>query len=164
MLVNTVRRIPPAAALLGYGGLAPFAAGAAGAWAGPPFAALIGFWLLGYGAVILSFMAGVRWGTTMLDHPSDRPIDGASLALSVLPALIAWATLAPDALAAEVFGGAVGMRLRLVVLAASFVALLVWDLQAVDAGVAPAWYAPLRVRLTVGAVAALLVAAWSPAV
>ena len=55
--------IPPAALTLGLAGLLPFAACAAAAHALPPGQQGVALQALaGYGAVILSFFGGVRWG------------------------------------------------------------------------------------------------------
>ena len=63
MIQTDNRVIPPAAKLLGYAGVLPFAAlGLAHFFAGGAVSAhaLQGF--LSYGAVILSFLGGIRWG------------------------------------------------------------------------------------------------------
>lgn len=63
--------------------------------------------LLGYGAVILSFLGGVHWGLVMRTH-SGRA--SGILFIGVLPALVGWVTLlmpGEQALAVQVatFGG-----------------------------------------------------------
>lgn len=63
--------------------------------------------LLGYGAVILSFLGGVHWGLAMR-APNDRVV--AMLTIAVLPSLLGWATLilpSEQAVALQVatFGG-----------------------------------------------------------
>ena len=155
--------IPPVAAALGYAGLLPFFAGAAALWSGPPWAGLIGSWLLAYAAIILSFMAGVRWGTSMFGGSTAHSPDAGGLALSVVPSLIGWLALTPDALIAPVTGAAVPLAFRFALCAAAFVGLWRWDLSAAKRGVAPGWYGPLRTRLTFGVCCALLVGALSPA-
>ena len=86
-------RIPPAALILGLGGLIPFAACAA---------ALLGNWslpliddparaMLGYAAVILSFLGGVRWGFAL--RMADSGLQARAFALSVGPSIAAWLTL-----------------------------------------------------------------------
>ena len=82
---------PGPARPLGYFGLVPFAAGALVMWLGGP--ELAGFAeraVLAYGAVILSFMGAVHWGLAM--H-SAHPRRNRQLALSVVPALVAWVAL-----------------------------------------------------------------------
>lgn len=85
-----------------------------------------------YGVVILSFMGGAQWG---LATASAEPRPRAFVA-SVLPALLAWASLT------------LAVRLSLLVIAAGFAALLVYDLWTVRRGEAPAWYGRLRIGLT----------------
>ncbi len=108
-----------------------------------------------YGAVILSFMGGVQWGLAMLatmqaksgrKHP-----DAAHLAISVCPALVGWI--------AALLGPASGLAL----LATGFVALLVFDLWTVRRELAPRWYAPLRIQLTVAVVILLALGMRAPA-
>jgi hypothetical protein len=134
--------VPDPAALLGAAGLIPFLAGAlwsfvpgeTGAWARGA--------LLGYGAVILSFMGGVHWGLAMAAARPSFLRYGAS----VVPALLAWLAL--------LSGGRAGF----VLLAASFASLLAYDLGAVRSGEAPAWYPALRWPLTLAVCAALVLA------
>ena len=142
----TLSDVPPPARQLGFAGLAPFAAlsfaaltldGDAGAMAETL--------LIGYGAVILSFMGGCRWGFAAAglgDGPSF-----ARLGASVLPALYAWvAALAPASIAA-------------LLLAAGFAGLYLADVRVTRAKGAPAWWPALRLWLSSGAVIALLVSA-----
>ena len=67
--------------------------------------------LLIYGAIILSFMGGIRWGAAMLRDDASFN----ALGRSVLPSLLA--------LAAAALGGALG----LVLIALGFCGLLVYD-------------------------------------
>jgi hypothetical protein len=106
--------------------------------------------LVSYGAIILSFMAGVHWGLAMRapDAPAGPRATGL-LAISVVPAIIAWfATLAPASAA-------------IVILAVFFLVLLPVDLWAIGERLAPTWYRPLRLQLTAAVVTALAVAAIS---
>lgn len=146
---RTGDRVPQPAWILGLAGLIPFGLGTALVWAGK---AGLAVWpsqtgalaaLAAYGAVILSFMGGCRWGFAALE---PRP-DWGRLGLSVLPALVGWAALLA------------GGRLSLGLLAAGFVALLAADLALTRAGGAPAWWPRLRWPLTLGAVASLSLAA-----
>ena len=136
--------IPPPALALGLGGLVPFAAGATAAWLPHAGLAAVGLAALGaYGAVILSFLGGVRWGVELFDEAALAR--WTPLGLSVLPSLVAWAALlAPPAP-------------MLALLAAGLVAQYALDRTAVRAGVLPVWYGRLRTVLTVGATAATLV-------
>jgi hypothetical protein len=137
--------VPRDAALLGFAGLIPFfglslAAIALGGETGT--LALRGLVL--YGAAILSFMGGCRWGFAAAglgDGPVLKP-----LAISVLPALWAWAAvwLLPATLASGL-------------LALGFGALYLNDTKATRSGGAPAWWARLRLPLSVGAMGACVI-------
>ena len=140
--------IPKAALWLGPLGLIPFLAGALAPWLLPaarlPDAGLA---LIGYGAVILSFLGGVHWG---LAAPAGRPLQ---IGLSVVPSLVGWLAL----LVANLH--AAGPALWL--LAAAFAILLAGDLFAARCGLTPAWYPRLRVPLTLIVVACLIIGALS---
>lgn len=90
-----------------------------------------------YGAVIVAFMAGARWGAAGAD---ERPAD-AVLALSNVFPLAAWAAL--------VVAG-VGSKVALGVLALCLLAQLAWDWPASAPG-----YRRLRMTATAGAVGGL---------
>ncbi len=132
--------IPIAARWLGFAGLLPFlgAAVAALVTEGGPNAFAVRA-LLAYGAVILSFLGGVRWGFAITTGEPERL--PARLAFSVVPSLAGWVAL----LLPAVFG--------LLLLALCFALMLLADLRP---GLAPAWYIRLRLPLSVGAVACLL--------
>lgn len=138
--------IPGAPLALTLAGLAPFAAGAGVMWAArqdPVLQAQAGLTLLVYGAVILSFIGGVRWGAEVAGSEAPR---GAVLALSVLGSLAAWVLVLCGVLCAlnwQVFAAAAGAHLL----------HGVWDTGA--AGL-PAWMRRLRAIGTFGAAAALL--------
>lgn len=137
--------VPRPAAWLGGAGLLPFAVLALaslvlrGSWGETAAQAL-----LAYGASILSFLGGIRWGIA-ISRPGV-PL-WRELSLSVLPSLIAWAAL--------LLPRGWGMGLLALALLAQF-----WlDLRATREGLAPAWYPSLRLPLTVGAAASVLVGA-----
>ena len=138
---------PRAAALLGYAGAIPFIT-----------AAVIVFFLyprdeaqtvlaiqIGYGAVILSFLGGIRWALAML-FPEDEALLK-KLALSALPALTGWVAL--------IVPPAWGLPLLIV----AFWAQASSDVAATKRNKAPRWYGGYRVRITILVVAALLVSA-----
>ncbi len=145
--VTEPQPIPEAAAWLGGLGLIPFVAGAFlvsttdASWASDV--------LRYYAAAILAFMGGIQWGLAMMDERTvERPAFlSARLSFSVLPALIAWLALLLDG------------PYDLVAIAAAFCLVLYSDLQAVQQRWAPAWYRRLRIPLTAGVLACLLVAA-----
>jgi len=131
--------IPTAARWLGLAGLLPFAAAALAALAPKaPLHALALPALLAYGAVILSFLGGIRWGLAMA---AGAEALSARLALSVLPSLLAWLALL------------LAPRAGLLLLALGFAAMLLLDQRI---GYAPPWYPRLRLPLSLGALAALL--------
>ncbi|MCX8132798.1 MAG: DUF3429 domain-containing protein [Roseococcus sp.] len=80
--------------LLGLAGLLPFAAAALAVhaasetWTGFARGALIG-----YGAVILSFLGAVHWGFAWRPLPGEEQAAAPRLMLGVAPALAGWAAL-----------------------------------------------------------------------
>lgn len=151
--ISTIDASPPVlACILGWAGVLPF-------W-GLALALVVGVELpvipdeaaalVSYGAIILSFMAGVHWGLAMRAPDAPHGPQATRLLLvSVVPAVIAWfATLAP-------VGTAV------LILAVLFLALLPVDIWATAERLAPPWYRPLRLQLTASVVIALALAAIS---
>jgi hypothetical protein len=154
--------MPMLAILLGLAGLIPFIVcglGAISADTGQAARMLVA--LVGYGAVILSFLGGVHWGFALtqaapLVAPDITPVGArlaggqrARLALGVLPALIGWAAL----LVAMVLPD----WTALVVLIAGFVGTVVVEHQAGrHMLVQPAGYLWLRWGLTIVVVAMLV--------
>ena len=122
---GTVSSSAATARLLGYAGLAPFIAlslwlyGIAPAhewWAGTIQVLLV------YGAVILSFLGGARWGVALARDDHDARLD---FSLAMLPPLLGWiAVFIPVPYA---FAG----------LAVAFAAQGAWDTLAVHAEKAP---------------------------
>jgi hypothetical protein len=89
-MTETETAIPRPALLLGWAGVIPFAAFA--------FATALELRLpglrpepilLAYAAAILSFMGGAQWGLAI----GEAPVGGQRLAVSVIPALLAWTAL-----------------------------------------------------------------------
>lgn len=139
------RRVPLPAAILGGAGVLPFAALAATVWLAPTLRELALAGIASYGAVILSFMGGCRWGFAAAGL---GPGPGwSALTLSVLPALYAW----PLLFAAD--------PQRTALLAVGFLGLYAADVSLTRRGGAPAWWPRLRLPLTAGAAGSLLVAA-----
>lgn len=144
--------MPRLVAWLGYGGLVPFVALALLGWLAPT---TFGLWkaaLLGYGAVILSFVGALHWGFAMASPGLSLAQRNACYAWSVVPALLAWpALLAPPVLAT-------------LLLVAGFAAHYRQDQRLARWTVQPPWYLPLRLRLTATAclclVAGALAAHW----
>ena len=153
MLRPNAFAIPAAPLILTLAGLIPFIAAAAlivasgGDVIRQAQAKLV---LLVYGAVILSFLGGVRWGIEigrgMDEAPRFLVLTGA-----VLGALFGWAIVLYAILgefAATLF---LAMALGLVVHWA-------WDLRA--GAPTPPWYGGLRTLATAGATASMLAAWW----
>ncbi len=144
--MHAASQIPRPALVLGWLGVLPFAIFTLLAITGSviPRSMAIDALVL-YGVVILSFMAGVQWGLAMVST-SGAGI-GPRLAISVLPALAAFGLWYSPATPA------------LIGLAAVFLALLRYDITTSRAGVAPHWYAALRIQLTSSVVVCLMLAA-----
>ena len=77
---------------LGLGGLIPFMAAPAYMITKGVFLSDLAFAQVAYGACILSFIGGVRWGFTLYEDNPVQP-DWINLGYSVTPSLIAWAGL-----------------------------------------------------------------------
>lgn len=135
-----------AARTLGYAGLAPFV--------------ILSLWLLGispdhewrdgtvfllviYGAVILSFLGGVRWGMALSDDVDQAPAD---FAAAIVPALVGW------------LAAAMPTPYCFAVLAVAFAAHGAWDTLAVHQMKAPDWYGRMRTILTAAVVATMVIA------
>jgi len=134
--------IPQAAAALGYAGALPFIIAATAVWIlGEEMSTRSLLVLIGFGALILSFLGGVRWGLAMLgpEGPTFR-----ELTISVIPTVIAWAALLVNSISPE---GPYAVPLGILM-----VGLLVqlWsDHRAATRGLAPGWYPGLRIPLTI---------------
>lgn len=142
-MTETETAIPRPALLLGWAGVIPFAAFA--------FATALELRLpglrpepilLAYAAAILSFMGGAQWGLAI----GEAPVDGQRLAVSVIPALLAWTALLQPL--------DTGLLLCLI----AFLGLLAYDLLTVRQGRSPAWYGTLRLQLTGAVVGCLALA------
>jgi hypothetical protein len=136
--------IPGAALVLGLAGLIPFAAGAAALWAhlGPLTPELGLKLVISYGAIILSFLGGIRWGTAI--GPYDTRRQGLELLASVLGSLAGLGALFIPPVPA------------LTLLIAGFLTQALWDVTSVEAGRLPGWFGKLRMLLTAGAVISLI--------
>lgn len=140
--------VPQAGQWMGYAGLLPFVAALAGFLLGD--AARQQYFaqqFLAYGAVILSFVGAVHWGLAL----ASGRMRIMRMALSVLPALLAWAALLLPAAAGAwlLFAGFLGLR--------------AWEASAPVADTLPAWYRRLRTRLTAAVALLLLVFALAAA-
>ncbi len=124
---------------LGRLGLIPFLVPGLAGWLWPAIAPLAGSALAAYAALILSFLAGARWGMAVA-APS---INNRIVSLAMLPSLTGFALilLPPEWRGWQLAG-----------LAAAYILQGYWDLRATTV---PTWYASLRGQLTLGALAGL---------
>jgi hypothetical protein len=137
--------IPPV--VLGYGllGLIPFLAPPLAGFALPEFRDISALVLALYGALILSFLGGARFG--FANTQPEPPIG--VISLSMLPTLVSLALLVIPASQ---------RRLQLLGLAAALVVHWFWDMQSDRL---PSWYGRLRTLLTAGAAAGLTAGAFT---
>lgn len=139
------------ARVLGYVGLGPFVIlslwlygiGPAHPWRDGTILLLVG-----YAAVILSFLAGIRWGAALGLAGNER---GQVFFLSIVPPILGWVCLVVPA------------PYCFALLAVAFAAHGAWDTMAVHATLAPRWYGRLRTILTVIVVATLILAFFATA-
>ena len=142
------------ATLLGNFGLIPFFALAAANWApfGAPYEKFVEQALVGYAAVIVTFLGAVHWGLALATPALDKAHARSAFGWGVAPAALAWLAL---------LLAIAGMHTGLVY------AFLIGDLaicRLVDGALlrvydaVPAWYPALRTRLTIGATIALAIA------
>lgn len=141
--LEALKNVPAPAFWLGLAGLVPFLL--------PLLASLFDTLLamdralllqLVYGAIILSFLGGIRWGAA-LKHPKG-PLMSTLLVLSVLPAMCAFVALVLPLVVGQIL------------LIGAFLVQGAWDVQSAQRGELPGWFAALRALLTAGAVMALI--------
>lgn len=138
VLPNSVpsNRIPRAALWLALTGSIPFVAGNIAVlfptlW--PDLTMVANQAVTTYGAVILSFLGGARWGLGMGKDREDR---SRALAMSVVPALFGWFSLfLPGAWS-------------ILILAVGIACQGFWDITTATRDGAPPWYPRLRTYLT----------------
>lgn len=135
--------------ILGLAGLIPFVVPGVAVWFAPEGSeaadTAISILIL-YGAVILSFLGGARWGAGLHAKGAATPI---TLILAVLPSL--WACGAVLSIMASD-----GLWPAAVLLLIGLALQWIWDARAIAAGAFPRWYAALRLTLTLGACLSLL--------
>jgi hypothetical protein len=90
-----------------------------------------------YGAVILSFLGGIRWGAALDRGPSS------ALVFSVMPSLAGFGSLFVDA------------RAALLILIGGFALQMIWD--AISTLQLPEWFIRMRLAVTVFVTACLLI-------
>ena len=147
-------KIPAAALLLGWIGLVPFVYGVIMIFAAPDSLPTFGFFpsdpqggvfiLERFGAAILGFMGGCLWGfASCPGRVPTLPL----LAASAVPAFLAFIAIQPEPAYSCIW------------LAFGYVVLQAIDVVFQRAGVAPAYWLSLRLPLTAGVMACLLVGA-----
>jgi hypothetical protein len=142
------RDLPAHVAWLGYGGLLPFAGLSILTVVDPYRAPAWSDALVGYGAVILSFVGALHWGFAMNAPRLDPTRRRRAFIWSVVPALLAWPAI--------VLSGSTASLL----LVLGFALHLVQDRRLAGPAELPAWYLPMRWRLTAFASLCLLANAW----
>lgn len=96
--LRQIRSSPLPALVFGIFGLAPFVGFPGYMVLAQAYIPSLAFAQVVYGATILSFLGGIRWGITVPEESLSRP-DWSNLGYSVAPPLIAWAgLLLPDPL------------------------------------------------------------------
>jgi hypothetical protein len=134
------------AIILGIAGVIPFfvcaLAAVRGDAANDPFSMLA---LLGYGAVVLSFLGGVHWGFVI--EGTKEPAERLRLALGVVPGLLGWGALLLSIAGEGVIG--------LFVLIVGFIGAAIVESRGHRIGLVPRAYLVLRWSLTVVVVALL---------
>ena len=135
----TTIRIPRPVLIYGLLGLIPFLVPPLITMATPAHADILGLVVLVYGALILSFLGGARWGQEVL-RPAPRT---GIITLAMLPTLAGFGLLLASSIARPS---------QLTAMAALLALHLVWDAGATEV---PPWYPRLRLLLTLGAIAGL---------
>ncbi|HPU80444.1 DUF3429 domain-containing protein [Accumulibacter sp.] len=141
--------IPRSVAWLGYGGLLPFLVLALASLVDPQHAKLWSNALFAYGAVILTFVGALHWGFAMTLRDLSATRRTWCFAWSVVPALLAWSAFLFSPMLASIL------------LVTGFLTHYWQDRFLVAASPLPAWYLPLRFRLTIVASLCLMAGAFA---
>ncbi|MCB1942722.1 MAG: DUF3429 domain-containing protein [Candidatus Accumulibacter sp.] len=128
--------IPRSVVWLGYGGLLPFLVLAPASLFDPHHATIWSDALFAYGALILTFVGALHWGFAMTLTDLSASQRTWCFVWSVVPTLIAWSALLFSPMPASVL------------LVTGFLAHYWQDRFLIAASHLPAWYLPLRFRLT----------------
>ncbi len=137
--------LPKSALWLGGSGVIPFVClSLAIPFANGTLRPQLQFALMAYGAAILSFLGGIRWGVAIAEAARTEDWLLRRLGLSVMPSLVAWASLLMPA------------KLGCLTLVIGLTAMWLLDILASRAGELPSWYPGLRWPLTCVAVASLV--------
>jgi len=140
MDIEGIKGIPNSALVLGLSGLLPFVfLGAIYVYQSPDVNSEIRSALLAYGAIILSFLGGVRWGVAMSEASPTRIIS--QLCVSIMPSVVGWIAFL------------IKNQIGLFILTAAFFLILLLDYKLPGA---PNWYFRLRALLSSAVIASLL--------
>ena len=131
-------------AWLGYGGLLPLVGLALAIWLDQSHISLWRDALINYSAVILSFVGALHWGFAMSQSGMTPNQRTKSFVWSVVPSLLGWVALSMTP------------KYATLLLVAGFLAHFWQDKRLVQLVNLPAWYLPLRLRLTLVACISLL--------
>jgi len=145
-MIAAFNQAPAAARILGLAGLIPF-------WAlalaprfdiNPPQLQPA---LIGYAAVILSFVGALHWGLAAARDNTDRRLPAwRSYGYSVVPALVAWVALL------------LPYRDALMLLSLAFIGAMLADQRWLGGLGLPVWFVPLRTIISVLVIIALYIA------
>jgi hypothetical protein len=140
MVIEGIKSIPKSALVLGLSGLLPFVfLGSISVYQSPDVHNEISSTLLAYGAIILSFLGGVRWGVAMSEASPTRI--SSQLCVSIMPSLVGWIAFLVD------------NQTGLLILTAAFFLMLLLDYKLAGA---PNWYFSLRALLSTVVITSLL--------
>lgn len=127
---------PKPALLLGFAGLIPFVAPTLFMAVTESYCSDLAFAQLTYGAAILSFFGGARWGFALPESSPAKP-DWINLANSVVPSLLAWV--------AVLMGSSISAAITMVIMGLGV--SLHYDLALLPTY--PSWFKALRFVLTI---------------
>ncbi|XP_028986956.1 transmembrane protein 69-like [Betta splendens] len=141
--LKAISQAPKAALYLGFGGLIPFLSAPVLMAATQSFYPEVAYAQVVYGAAIVSFLGGARWGFTIPAGSPAQP-DWMNLANSVVPSLLAWfALLCRDSISEGALVVIIGLGLS-----------LHYDLNLLPGY--PAWFKSMRTVLTLVATFSLV--------
>lgn len=155
---KSVGAMPRPAAILGYGGLIPFAIGAIGAWFLPlEYAAFMASAQIYYAAIILSFLGAVHWGWALGRDFHTPTMGWEPYGWGITPAVISWLIVVLSVFPApgRPGGTLIDLDQTVTLLIAALLLSLLIDLKRTREGRFPHWYRRLRLHLTTGAVLCL---------
>lgn len=132
---------------LGYGGLVPFVVLSSLSAFDVANAALWRGALIGYGAVILSFVGALHWAFAMVQPAMSARLRNACFVWSVVPALLAWIVIVLPTFV--IFSQSrLNTFTQSALLVAGFLIHYIQDTRMSVVTKFPPWYLPLRLKLT----------------